>query len=409
MNASIIPKKISFDNLSLVTLLFISYLDFAPFFYIFLVIQIIVFLIKKNNLKFSLHFFIISFPFIIALFGLINTSNFNQAFEDIGRLLPFIIFPFYLLLKSKEQWIEQKLIMFIFFIIGLIIHFLIDIISSCNLFLVTKNINSFFYTNFDKDTNILSVIVACSSLILAEFCIQEKNKHRFIFYFISMLLLIIFLMFLQSKVAQISLFLGLFLLIIFNRSNKKIAYVLFPISLMIIIFFIPGFNSRFQTALNNSQVIKLNKIQKKVPKDLSVEDYDFSENMRKIAIEGSISVIKNNILIGVGTGDWRDELTEWYKLNNHIKSYKDRTAPHNQYIRIALKHGIVGLLYMGVFIFYGIKQARKTKNPGMFSILFILIIASLGYDILDVGTGAPSIAFLLSLFFINPNNLIKIK
>ena len=45
----------------------------------------------------------------------------------------------------------------------------------------------------------------------------------------------------------------------------------------------------------------------------------------------------------------------------------------------------------------------------MFSILFILIITSLGYDILDVGTGAPSIAFLLSLFFINPNNLIKIK
>jgi O-antigen ligase len=209
-------------------------------------------------------------------------------------------------------------------------------------------------------------------------------------------------MFLQSKIAQISLFLGLFFLIIFKFSTRGIAYVLFPVSLMIIIFFIPGFNSRFQTAINNSQIIKFNKNQKDVPKDLSVEDYDFSENMRKTAIEGSISIFKNNILIGVGTGDWRDELTEWYKLNNHQNSYKDQTAPHNQYLRITLKHGIVGLLYMVIFIFFGIKQAREIKNPGMFSILFILIIADLGYDILDVGTGAPSIAFLLSLFFMSP-------
>jgi O-antigen ligase len=402
MNVFLYVKKNSLENLSLIALLFISYLNFAPFFYFFLIIQIVVFLIKKNYFKISLHFFVISFPFIIALFGLINTSNFNQGLEDIGRLLPFIIFPSYLLLKNKDQWNEQKIIMFIFFIIGLILHFVIDIFSSYSMFLVSKNINSFFYTNFDKDTNILSVIVACSSLILAEFIIVEKNRRMFLFYFISMLILIVFLMFLQSKIAQISLFLGLFFLIIFKFSTRGIAYVLFPVSLMIIIFFIPGFNSRFQTAINNSQIIKFNKNQKDVPKDLSVEDYDFSENMRKTAIEGSISIFKNNVLIGVGTGDWRDELTEWYKLNNHQNSYKDQTAPHNQYLRITLKHGIVGLLYMVIFIFFGIKQAREIKNPGMFSILFILIIAALGYDILDVGTGAPSIAFLLSLFFMSP-------
>ena len=402
MNVFLYLKKNSLEKLSLIALLFISYLNFAPFFYFFLIIQIVVFLIKKNRFKFSLQFFIISFPFIVALFGLINTSNFNQGLEDMGRLLPFIIFPSYLLLKNKDQWNEQKLIMFIFFILGLILHFVIDIFSSYSMFLVSKNINSFFYTNFDKDTNILSVIVACSSLILAEFIITEKNRRKFLFYFISMFILIIFLMFLQSKIAQISLFLGLLFLIIFKFSNKRIAYVLFPISLMIILFLIPGFNSRFQTAINNSQIIKFNKNHKEVPKDLLVEDYDFSENMRKTAIEGSISIIKKNILVGVGTGDWRDELTEWYNLNNHQKSYKDRTAPHNQYLRITLKHGIIGLLYMGIFIFFGIKQASEIKNPGMFSILFILIIAALGYDILDVGTGAPSMAFLLSLFFMSP-------
>jgi O-antigen ligase len=402
MNVFLYVKKNSLENLSLIALLFISYLNFAPFFYFFLIIQIVVFLIKKNYFKISLHFFVISFPFIIALFGLINTSNFNQGLEDIGRLLPFIIFPSYLLLKNKDQWNEQKIIMFIFFILGLILHFVIDIFSSYEMFHVSKNINSFFYTNFDKDTNILSVIVACSSLVLAEFIVIEKNRYKFLFYFISLLILIVFLMFLQSKIAQISLFLGLFFLIIFKFSTRGIAYVLFPVSLMIIIFFIPGFNSRFQTAINNSQIIKFNKNQKDVPKDLSVEDYDFSENMRKTAIEGSISIFKNNVLIGVGTGDWRDELTEWYKLNNHQNSYKDQTAPHNQYLRITLKHGIVGLLYMVIFIFFGIKQAREIKNPGMFSILFILIIAALGYDILDVGTGAPSIAFLLSLFFMSP-------
>jgi O-antigen ligase len=402
MNVFLYVKKNSLENLSLIALLFISYLNFAPFFYFFLIIQIVVFLIKKNYFKISLHFFVISFPFIIALFGLINTSNFNQGLEDIGRLLPFIIFPSYLLLKNKDQWNEQKIIMFIFFILGLILHFVIDIFSSYEMFHESKNINSFFYTNFDKDTNILSVIVACSSLVLAEFIVIEKNRYKFLFYFISLLILIVFLMFLQSKIAQISLFLGLFFLIIFKFSTRGIAYVLFPVSLMIIIFFIPGFNSRFQTAINNSQIIKFNKNQKDVPKDLSVEDYDFSENMRKTAIEGSISIFKNNILIGVGTGDWRDELKEWYKLNNHQNSYKDQTAPHNQYLRITLKHGIVGLLYMVIFIFFGIKQAREIKNPGMFSILFILIIAALGYDILDVGTGAPSIAFLISLFFMSP-------
>jgi hypothetical protein len=41
----------------------------------------------------------------------------------------------------------------------------------------------------------------------------------------------------------------------------------------------------------------------------------------------------------------------------------------------------------------------KQNRPGQFAFLFIVTFASLGYDLLDVGTAAPVMAFLATVVF----------
>ena len=50
----------------------------------------------KNQLN-RKSFFVLTVPFLLAVMGLFFTTNFSKAFEDIGRLIPFVIYPFLLL------------------------------------------------------------------------------------------------------------------------------------------------------------------------------------------------------------------------------------------------------------------------------------------------------------------------
>jgi len=101
--------------------------------------------------------------------------------------------------------------------------------------------------------------------------------------------------------------------------------------------------------------------------DLSVfEVMNYSENKESSLGSrinfglNSLEVIKENSLIGVGTGDFPSE----YKKINDIASpeYPSTDNPHNMYILILMQLGILGLISMMSIFYYQIKLSFNSKN-----------------------------------------------
>lgn len=112
-----------------------------------------------------------------------------------------------------------------------------------------------------------------------------------------------------------------------------------------------------------------------------------SSLIQKIELwENSFEVIKNNILIGVGTGNAPKELKKQLEINNsELADTNMRT--HNQYFSIVFSYGIIGFLVWLVFLLYPMFRFSLNKNPYYVIFLLIMLISFFSEDTLDNQAG----------------------
>ncbi len=387
----------------------LNFMKFVPFGLIILVLASIYefFITKSASLHFKNRFFnksfiILTIPFSLAILGLIFTSNFGKAFEDIGRLLPFIVFP--ILLSSVFGDRKEKLnkLVLLGFVIGLLIRFAIDFYESAQGYLYDYNIQIFFYSYLDADTNILAIITMFGVLYLLDFLtsrsqISVKQNviiHSFIFF------LSLYILLLQSRIVILFFFIGLLLLFILNRKKYRSSSILLTAFFSGLLMLIPAFQGRFQVVAAESQKINTT-IEVSKSDSIPIENLPCmsSTQLRYNSLKTSWKIIKKNLVFGVGTGDWRDELVQEYIVSEMPCNAHEKTAPHNQYMRTLLKYGFVGLVIYLVYIFQLLKVYRRQLRYGQLPFLITLIFCGLGYDLLDVGSSAPIFAFFSTWLF----------
>ena len=112
-----------------------------------------------------------------------------------------------------------------------------------------------------------------------------------------------------------------------------------------------------------------------------------SSLIQKIELwENSFEVIKNNLLIGVGTGNAPRELKKQLQAtNSELSDTNMRT--HNQYFSIVFSYGIIGLLIWFAFLFYPMFRHSLNKNPYYVIFLLIMLISFFSEDTLDNQAG----------------------
>ncbi|MEE0267257.1 MAG: O-antigen ligase family protein [Bacteroidales bacterium] len=125
-----------------------------------------------------------------------------------------------------------------------------------------------------------------------------------------------------------------------------------------------------------------------------------SSLIQKIELwENSFEVIKNNLLIGVGTGNAPRELKKQLEINNsELADTNMRT--HNQYFSIVFSYGIVGLLIWFAFLFYPMFRFSLNKNPYYIIFLAIMLISFFSEDTLDNQAGIMMYC-CWNFFFVN--------
>lgn len=120
-------------------------------------------------------------------------------------------------------------------------------------------------------------------------------------------------------------------------------------------------------------------------------------------IKASLGIIKDNPIIGVGTGDIADAFANYYEETNSKLLPENRFRSHNQYLAITVAFGVVGLIGFLFSMFYPFFSDKKNRNYLYFVFLFIMALSMLTEDTLETQIGVTLFAFFNS-FLVFANN-----
>jgi O-antigen ligase len=413
MIATLKKKFVSLNPIEfavLINAIGINFIKFIPYGIVFLLATWIYEGFVKKSLKFNFkslfsnsNFWFLSIPFWLAIFGLIYTTNLSKGFEDLGRIIPFLIFP--ILLFSIETERKKSLNSFVLasFIFGLLIRFSFDFFDSFIGFTYDYNIQIFFYSYLDSDTNILSIVSMFAALFALEFLNSTKlNLNKKVILQILIFFLSLCILLLQSRIVIFFYLVSLCFLFFYKWKKRGKWSIFSTILFSVLLMLLPPFQGRFEVAAAESQsLIKKDTLQLDSISNVESLPCMSSTQLRYNSLKASWEIIKRNPIIGVGTGDWQDELVKEYQKTEMPCNAFEKTAPHNQYLRTSLKYGFLGLAIYLFYLFRLFRIQRKERAFGQLSFLITVIFCGLGYDLLDVGSSAPFIAFFSTWLFFN--------
>lgn len=123
--------------------------------------------------------------------------------------------------------------------------------------------------------------------------------------------------------------------------------------------------------------------------------------LRFIYWKTAYKLIKENPLIGVGTGDIQNKFFNYLKKNYPQINKKWIHRSHNQFLSIAVSFGIIGLLFFVFLLFYPFiffKGRKLISYIPFFFFYFTIILSMLTEDTLETQVGVSYFAFFTTLF-----------
>ncbi len=141
--------------------------------------------------------------------------------------------------------------------------------------------------------------------------------------------------------------------------------------------------------------------------ELMYEYYEYRNNgtanghsftMRLFFLKAAGHVIRNNPIVGVGTGDVQQKMNEAYELNSTPLDKEWYKRPHNQFVTITVALGIIGLMIFLISLIYPV--ITLYKELGILYGLFLAsaIISFLFEDTLETQIGLSFFAIFNTLF-----------
>jgi O-antigen ligase len=112
----------------------------------------------------------------------------------------------------------------------------------------------------------------------------------------------------------------------------------------------------------------------------------------------AIYIIKQNSIIGVGTGDIKNSFYVAYNETNSKLTKEWRLRCHNQYLAITVAFGIVGLAIFLFYLLYPIITLNKKLHYLYWPFILIILFSFITEDTLENQTGLTFFALFNTLF-----------
>ena len=343
--------------------------------------------------------------YLLFLIGLIYTQNMHSGLFDVQIKLSILLFPIIFSAKPTNEFDKQKIIAA--FVLGCFSASALMILRATHTFFTTGE-NIFFYEAFASfiiHPSYISMYINLAIIWMlqgnAKNIFQEKKLAKIIgalsvFYFTIIVVL------LSSKLGIISLLLiYLFFGIRYIIQTKKIkmlgiAIVGVWVVSFVIIKYIPEVNERFKNAINA--------VNESQPDKTNAE----SSAVRLLVWEAATTIIHENIFIGVGTGDVKDELMKKYQQLGYTGAYKHKLNAHNQFLQTGIALGIIGILFLIMTLVLPAYISWQQNNYFYVCLIVLLSFNFLTESMLETQSGVMFYAFLSSLLFFRKNEDIEI-
>lgn len=359
----------------------------------------IVFQEKKLVLKSieSKLLFILSAFFILTVVGILYSTNTKEALFRIQQKTALMFFPliFSTLITDFNKLFEQ---IKKYFILGILISCIYCLINSVLIFYHTKSTTSLSGYDFVKSLDIYPYLLSLSCLISIIMLLNDfknsklnasfnyKPKITFI-----LILFFSFIILLISNRQIILLYLLNAMIYGFNIiKNKKIFYS-FLIGIVTIlsfsIIYIPALNQKTRDIFDTKEnTIKLDQ-------NASLGKAWNGIAIRKAIWHCSLDPIRENLFIGVGTGDAQDELQKSYEKHQfYFASRYNTYNAHNQYLQVLVTSGIIGIVFLLSSIIYPIIITKFDLYYLSIAICFLFIF--LTESVLETNKGIVIFSFI---------------
>ncbi|MDN5215667.1 O-antigen ligase family protein [Fulvivirgaceae bacterium BMA12] len=332
--------------------------------------------------------------FLLQVIGCFYSEGLDTAFGGLEKKLVIIVFPILLAnVKIDSQLLNNALRSFI---IGVL---LAGILVIAHFYIYTPEKGLFNVVHFSL--RILKIDpIYFSSYVLAAlvFLFYLRKNFQIPLLLLFFLLLGFYLFIFPSRMTLFLFFVMIVFYFIFQLLKSK--KILIPIGIMVsflVAFFIMyqqsyilkwKFDDLIGLDLNN---LKINK------KEMGEGDHGV--DYRVIKWQSAINIIRENPILGVGTGDEKNELLMQYKNHNFVQGMEKTYNAHNEYLSEAIRHGIIGLLIFCLVLFLTIKISYKNQNYLFIAFMVIILCIFLIESYLSRQRGAVFFAFFSTLLF----------
>ena len=360
-----------------------------------------IYLENLMNKKLSLLF---TSLYLLYIIGALYSSNKASAWFDIQAKSSILIFP---LIFSTSKIISKENIfkLFLFFYAGIFSAIMIELFNATLIYINTSHV-AFFYSELSIFMHpsyfamYLIFAIASISYYLIEKPVTITGIRKYALLFLIFLFTFAIII-LSSKAGIIcAVIIELICLFYFVfREKNIIKFLVYGLSVSLLYFITIKYvvQHDFQRIAQAEQTLTENKYT-----ELATAE---TNRVRIYIWEASLEVIKNNFLLGVGTGDIHESLNEEYEKRGMSGALKKNLNAHNQFIQTFIAIGITGfavlILSFALPFFQQIKK-RKFLIP-----VFILIVAfnCLFESILELQAGVIFYAFFNSLLLFSEQEL----
>ena len=332
--------------------------------------------------------------YLFHILGMIWTTNYWSGWFDLEVKFSILLFPLAFLFLTPFYKNKLKEILFAF-IAG---NFMVSLFCLCRAsvlyFVYSKS--GFFYDHlsfFGHPSYFSMYLTFC--IIILYYMITGKFGN-FNFYtkniFIALILYFcIFIFLLSSRAGIICTFMVLFLMITIEIiNNRKLLPSLIWLMLSVGLFIIAlKYNSRVQYA---EEVMET---QGKT--FFSNKETTESIGVRYLIWQTTFDLFKENLIIGVGTGDVKAVLLKNYKIRGMTGAYGNKLNVHNQFLESFFELGIPGGLLLILIFLVPFIMAIMKRN---FILIFFLFTTGFNFlieSMLNTQAGVVFFSFFLCL------------
>lgn len=369
----------------------------------------------RKSFKIFSFILIIGFYFFHVL-SLLYSSDLNRAFFDLEVKLSLLIFPIIIFNSGNIVLINKKKIL-LSFIIG---NFVASIVclGSATYFSILNGGNDFFNSSLwsqTRDWTFLKLIIKGYSYYNYSSLSVFHHPSYFTLYLSFAIYIVYFYLLIEWKtmtkgIKTLSVgIIGFYLIMIFLlQSRAGQLAISFIIIVEIIRYFVYGKNLFYKLALSSISVLMIFSTIYYSGRfenfyRLIAENEINETNTRIMIWENSIQIIKENPLLGVGTGDIIPELHKKYTKSNMIEAKEKNYNSHNQFLESFMGLGIIGGGILLILVF-GPLISVKRNNKLIIAFGILIAIHFLFESMLNTIAGVTFFGFFYSLLHLHKIN-----